>query len=282
MRGLSNYHTHTTYCDGRAHVEEVVKRAVELKMVNIGISSHAPVPFETDWTMKPHRLFSYCRDVRDAQIAYHDAINVFLGLEVDYIPGALGSSSPHIARLGLDYTIGSVHFMGVLEDGTHWTVDGERKELADGIDASFGGDSRAAVVRYYEAVGELVEQHAPHIIGHIDLIKRFNTDESLFSEGDDWYRSAVLHAVERIARSDSCVEINTGGISRGYTAELYPSEWIARECFHRNIPMIVSADAHDPQHLTAHFAEAIELMKRVGYRKQRVLTGAGWRLAPLP
>ena len=48
---LSNYHSHSTFCDGRSSMEEFVKFAIAKGVKRYGFSSHAPIPFETPWTM---------------------------------------------------------------------------------------------------------------------------------------------------------------------------------------------------------------------------------------
>ena len=37
-----NYHTHTTFCDGKSTPEEIVLEAIRLGMDTIGFSGHAP------------------------------------------------------------------------------------------------------------------------------------------------------------------------------------------------------------------------------------------------
>ena len=49
---LSNYHTHTVYCDGRDTPEELVLEALRLGCPELGFSEHSWLPGE-DWTMDP-------------------------------------------------------------------------------------------------------------------------------------------------------------------------------------------------------------------------------------
>jgi histidinol phosphatase-like PHP family hydrolase len=42
----SNFHTHSTYCDGKSSMEEHIAKARELKVSHLGFSSHAPLPFK--------------------------------------------------------------------------------------------------------------------------------------------------------------------------------------------------------------------------------------------
>ena len=38
-----NYHTHTTYCDGKEEMKIFVQKALELQFDHLGFSSHAPI-----------------------------------------------------------------------------------------------------------------------------------------------------------------------------------------------------------------------------------------------
>lgn len=44
---LTNYHSHTLYCDGRAGMEDFIRFAISRGFASYGISSHAPLPFPT-------------------------------------------------------------------------------------------------------------------------------------------------------------------------------------------------------------------------------------------
>ena len=53
---LTNYHSHTLYCDGRAGMEDFIRFAISRGFTSYGISSHAPLPFPTHWTREGERL----------------------------------------------------------------------------------------------------------------------------------------------------------------------------------------------------------------------------------
>lgn len=52
MTNLTNYHSHCLYCDGRANMEDFIRFAISEGFSSYGISSHAPLPFSTAWTME--------------------------------------------------------------------------------------------------------------------------------------------------------------------------------------------------------------------------------------
>ena len=60
---FSNFQTHSVFCDGAAHPEEYIKEAIIQKMDALGFSSHAPVPFENAWSIKPGKIDDYCRTI---------------------------------------------------------------------------------------------------------------------------------------------------------------------------------------------------------------------------
>jgi histidinol-phosphatase (PHP family) len=280
-RGFANYHTHAKYCDGRGELEDYVKAALKLSFEALGFSCHNPLPFACTWTMAPELLPEYLETAAGLKQSCGQRLELLLGLEIDYIPGLLGPDSPCFRDLGLDYTIGSVHFLGQLPDGVRWTVDGPPDELARGVAASFRGDMRAAVRRYYELVAELVTDSPPDILGHFDLIKKNNREGRLFREDEDWYRDCVRGALEAVSRSGVVMEVNTGGLFRNTSGALYPSPWIISECLELDIPLLVNSDAHRPQDLDGCFSETYALLQDLGARSCRRLTDEGWLDLPL-
>jgi histidinol-phosphatase (PHP family) len=205
-----------------------------------------------------------------------DQIHVFIGLEIDYIPGYELDDKLKRALPSLDYIIGSVHFSGKRIGDLMWTVDYTKEELLEGIRVSYEGDSQKAIKAYFQHVSEMVETIRPKIVGHLDLIKKSNEAMILFDEGDQWYREAVCECLDRIEKAGSIVEINTGGKSRGYSNEYYPSVWIIHEMLKRNIPVTISADAHATETVDYDFHKAAQLLERIGYRQIHYLTNTGW------
>ena len=271
-----NYHTHTHHCDGNGEPYEYAEAALRKGMSGLGFSGHNVVPFPTDWTMPAERLESYLSEIREVREHYRGALDVFLGIEADFIPGMISPVHPAISGLGLDFVIGSVHFVGP-SDGDHaWTVDGPREEMDAALRDGFGGDARRLVERYYALVALMAETAAPDIIAHFDVVKKNNRDGRLFSEEDPWYRAAVRRALEAIRGSKSILEINTGGVVRNTSGAFYPSPWILAEAQRMNIPVVVSSDAHRPENLDGMFPEAVQILRDAGYRSQRQLTRSGW------
>ncbi len=278
---LTNYHTHCSFCDGSSNAEAYITAAIEKGFTGLGFSSHAPVPFETSWTMKKEDLASYIRTVRDLQERYKDRIEIYLGLEIDYIPGTMGPSAPAFRDLGLDYTLGSVHFIRNRQNGPFPTMDGPEEEFMEVLETCFDGDISALISHYHSLIRDMVREHTMDMVSHIDLYKVHNRNNSRFDESAEWYKREVLSTLEEIAGKGTIIEINTGGWFRGKVDSVYPAPWILKRILAQGIPVTVNTDAHTPEALDAFYPESLDLLKEIGFTTRLVFRRGSWEEIPV-
>jgi len=127
-----NYHTHCSFCDGTGEPEAFVLEAIRQGMNPLGFSSHAPLPFPNNFAMKERQLPDYLRTVRAIRDKYRDSIRILVGLEVDFVPG-IEEYQAGLFSLGLDFTIGSVHYVDQTDQGVPWPVDADPERFDRGI-----------------------------------------------------------------------------------------------------------------------------------------------------
>lgn len=274
---LANFHTHSRFCDGTGELEDYVQDALRLGFHCLGFTSHAPLPFYQSFVMKNEELEDYCALVRDLKLKYWNRIELYLGLEIDFIPGITGVNSLTFQALGLDYTIGSIHIFKTGDQAEYICLDESDAEFERLLRDLFGRDVKRLIKHYYSLIRDMVEQGRPDVIGHLDVVKKFNWGSKYFNEEDSWYRREVLETLPVIASSGAVLEVNTGGISRGYIQDPYPSQWILRECNKLGIPIMLNSDAHSPRNLTTAFTEVIPLLKEAGYFEQRIMLNGTWQ-----
>ena len=262
-----NYHTHSSYCDGKATPREMVEFAVAHGFTALGFTGHCPLPFENTFSITDYE--SYCSDIRALKEEYKDRIKILLGLEMDYVPGMLEDFSSLIEQGQLEYTIGSVHLIPASNtpqgDENLWFIDGPRWERYDeGLFRLFDGDIRHAVRAYFHQQNAMLERNRPTIVGHPDKIVMHNRDR-YFHEDEPWYRDLALETIHLIKELDLICEINTRGIYKGRHADYYPGKWLIEEMKQLRIPVIVSTDAHAPEDLL-RTEGAYEYLKEIDYR----------------
>lgn len=273
----STIHTHTTYCDGNNTPEEMVLAAINKGMKTIGISTHGPLPFKAKWSVDGDKVQAYIDEINALKDKYKDKIDVLLGMELDYF---IDTEFEHIDKSileQLDYTVGSIHYLGRYDDGKPWTVDGAYENLLDGINASYGGNIKNAIADYYLHLSKMVEKYKPTVVGHMDLVKKNNKNNELFNENDAWYRNLVCKFLDTIKDTNTAIEINTGAIARGYMTEQYPSKWILEEINNRHIPITINSDAHSDENIACKFDEMYELVKELNVENLVYLTKNGWQ-----
>ncbi|MCX6287898.1 MAG: histidinol-phosphatase [Bacteroidetes bacterium] len=280
---LFNLHTHTRFSDGSSEPERFTEEALLQGFSVLGFSDHSPVPFENSFALKEKNLPMYCRAIRDMQKKYaspssaEKTIEILLGIEIDFIPGMTVSFEELCQKYHFDFTIGSVH---LVRDGNKdglWFIDGPDISIYDeGIQRMFGGNGRNAITAYYRQLQEMISEHKPDIIGHLDKVKMYNRGR-YFNESDPWYVELIDETLNLIADSGSVVEVNTRGLYKKRSDTLFPGPDVLKKILKLNIPVTVSSDAHKPEELSNMFEEARATLRNLGFKAQWVLSGGAWK-----
>ncbi len=262
-----NLHTHSNFCDGTAEPEEYVLTALERNFHTLGFSSHAPVPFKNNFAIKDDaELQRYCRTIRGLQLKYKGRISIWLGLELDYIDGISRDFAEFRQKCNLDYTIGSVHLVRNRNNEGLWFIDGAKIESYDeGLKNIFGENIREAVGAYYHQLSQMLLTQKPDILGHFDKIKMHNRNR-YFGEEEPWYRRLVMDLLDVAEKTGVIIEINTRGIYKKRSDDLYPGQWILKEMVNKDIPVTLSADAHRPEEIDGYYAETLEILGKIGFK----------------
>lgn len=272
----TNYHMHSNYSDGKADPEEYVKAAVEKGFVSIGFTEHGPTKFKKHWELKPERVGEYFSEIKRLKNKYSSDIEIYCGLELDFLPGV---ESNDFYEHDIDYRIGSIHYFFDEED--IYGVDCNFEDFKKTIFDYFSGDVKKMVGEFYSRIIQMVEKFQPEIIGHFDLIKINNTQNQFFHEGESWYISEVMKVLEYISSKGTMLDVNTGGITRGYLTEPYPSAWALREAARLKIPVTLNSDAHRPEHIDGNFELVTQILKDAGYQEKMILKSGKWQAAEL-
>lgn len=265
--GFQNLHSHTTYCDGALPPEAMIKAAIERGYDSIGFSEHSYIPFITEeYSMSRDTAHEYICEINALKEKYKDQIEIFLGIEQDYFT----AGKPE----GFDYIIGAVHHV---KTGEHYvTVDAGKKRQKQMVDTYYGGDYYAMAEAYYATIASIVEKTNADIIGHFDLVTKYNSDSGQFDETHPRYVSAAIGAMEEILKSRKLFEVNTGAMFRLNKLEQYPSAFLLKELNKRGGEVILSSDSHDAESLCYKFGEMQELLRTCGYRYIKRLTKNGF------
>lgn len=240
---LQDLHTHTTYCDGTSSPEEMVLSAIEKGLDRIGICTHGYTAFDESYCIPHEEYGKFQAEVAALKEKYKDEIEVLCGVEQDVFS--------ETETDGFDYVIGSVHYLKAEDEFA--PID-EMVEILEYVcEEYYGGDYLAATESYYASVAQLAEKTDCDIIGHFDLITKFNEGGALFDEKAPRYVAAWKAAADELLKSGKVFEINTGAISRGYRTTPYPSDEITEYIRANGGKFILSSDAHSKDTIAYDF-----------------------------
>ena len=219
----------------------------------------------------------YLAEIARLKAKYEGQIELYVGLEVDFLDRTYNASIPYFKNLPLDYRIGSIHFLPlspVLEERNMACIDGAYSEFARTVDAFFEGDIRRMVRRYFEAEMEMVEAGGIDIVGHIDKIYMNGQRYPGFSLDAEWYRRPLLDLLDFVRERGLMVEVNTKNLVK--KGETYPHRQFLGELRSRRIPVMVNSDCHYPDLVNDGRAEGFQLLEQAGFDATMELVGGKW------
>jgi histidinol-phosphatase (PHP family) len=271
----SNYHSHCTFCDGRSSMEEFVKFAIAKGVKKYGFSSHAPLPFNTHWNMKLDDFTEYQDEFYRLKMKYSADIELYIGLEIDYINNFFEARNELYATSHFDYLIGSIHFMDRLPEGNFWCVDGPFDDFNAGLQTLFGGDICLATERFFEISKLMIQNDGFDIVGHVDKIALSASRYSDFTITDSWYRNQMGDVLQLVKDKGLILEINTKSLNE--TGVTYPDAQFFPLIKELKIPIMVNSDCHYPTNVIDGFESAFKALKKAGFTTMHQLVNGLWQ-----
>ena len=265
---LSNLHTHTTFCDGSATAEELVIEAIEKGFVSLGFSSHAYASYGLSYCLKDEA--KYINEINRLKQKYEKDIEIYLGIEEDAFELA--------DRSKYEYLIGSMHY--IKANGVYLPIDlGEKcvQKCLEAFDGSIEDTSRA----YYTALYEYVNRRRPDIVGHFDLITKYDELAEPYFSGKPEHDEIAKRFISKLAAEGHLLEVNTGAISRGMRKTAYPSENLLYEVKRQGGSLILNSDCHALGMLDCKFSDTVALLKDIGFRELTVLRNHKFTKTPI-
>ncbi|HRT69052.1 MAG TPA: PHP domain-containing protein [Bacilli bacterium] len=247
----ANYHTHTYLC---GHAEglpiDYVQKAIELGLEHIGISDHGYLKDKWVDRMNLEEYHNiYLPSIQEAKEKYGDKIEIFTGLELEYLDGYDSLYQKYYREN--DYLILGQHIVEV--DGIEYDL---YKPMNDSL-----------IIAYKEAVIKGMESGYFKILAHPDLYML------RYREWNDLTEKIAIEIIESAIKNDVYLEINGNGTRRAATFTkdleltwLYPRvEFWRIVSRYQEAKVIVGDDAHYFAHLhDLAVTNAILFAKKMG------------------
>lgn len=259
----------------KGSLEEVVQSAVRTGFSIYGLSEHAPryraedlFPDEADLCVGDlvDMFEGYVSTALALRERYADRIELVIGFESEVLPPQDWLERMRALRhrhSELDYVVGSVHHVG------DTSID-MKPALTAKLAEEVGG--RESLERlYFEQVTEMVETLRPEIVGHFDLIRKFDGDGPRFGP-ETWKH--VERALEAIRAVGAILDVNAAPFRRKM-GPVYPLPPLLERAREMGIPATLGDDSHGPAEVGVGLDACLHAMERAGYRRVHYLTGKG-------
>lgn len=265
-----NLHAHSTWDDGKNTPREMILAAKAAGLDSIGLSLHSPLAYDNEWAAKAQDVGAYLEEMARLKREFAGEIAVYCGVEWDV--------ESDVDLTAYDYVIGSVHH---LPAAGLPTVDESAQATRRFLEESFGGNADAAAQMFYAQYARAAENPMVDIVGHFDLLTKFDERERFFNESSPAYREAAMEAMGLLCRREKIFEVNTGAISRGYRKTPYPSRCLLGALREMGGRATISADAHSIDGVACAYEQARELLLSCGFEEIWVLGEGGFAPCPL-
>lgn len=241
------------------------------KLQVLGICEHAPrlnpkVPWRSLYF---HEMDRYFHTLEEIRMEFKGEMEVLRGLEVDYHAPVVGVIGPLLDRYGLDYVVGSVHFVDdwVIEDTDTLQVvpfkDCTGEELGE---------------MYLRRLEQAAESGLFQVMAHVDFIKK--CWDHFGGKPDNWDDRFVTTA-KVFKEAGVAVELNTRGWVLPEVGDAYPSHEILETLFAAGVPVTIGSDAHSLERVGEGVERAMGVLHNIGYRELTVFRNRVARTIPL-
>lgn len=275
---LTNYHSHCSFCDGRAPLEDFIKEAIRQGFTSYGISSHAPLPFPTAWTMEWESVPDYLAGFNALKEKYKDRIELYVGMEIDYLNDESNPSIADFRRLPLDYRIGSVHLL-YDNKGKVVDIDCSADKFARIVDEHFDGNVVHVIHSYFSRLLRMIELGGFDIVGHAD---KMHYNASVYRPGlldESWYEDLMKQYYRTIADKGYMVEVNTKAFH--LLGTFFPNKRYFGLLKEYGIPVQVNSDSHFPELINDGRPQALAALKEAGHTHVMELYDGKWQEMPI-
>ena len=250
----------------KGSLAEVVERALAEGFTHYGLSEHCPRYraedlFEEESDLGVDGLLSLFEDYHREACRLRDAhagrIEILVGFETERLPPDdwAGTMKRLRAATDADFVIGSVHHV----DGRCIDYSQEQTER---LARELGGHvvlERA----YFDDLTELVAELAPEVVGHLDLVRKFDGPGAAF--GDEVWPH-IERTLAAVADVDAVLDVNSGAHRRGLSP-VYPLDPILARAREMGIAVTLGDDSHGAHDVGVGLDACLEAIARAGYRE---------------
>lgn len=264
---LADYHIHSIYSDdSEEEMEIIVLSAIEKGFDEICFTDHVDygVKIEHEEYLKlddeKKKITnsnvdypSYFKEIEELQGKYGNRIKIRKGLEFGMQVHTIPQFQNLFNRYEMDFVILSCH---QVENREFWTGDFQKGKTSDEYNRE-----------YYDEIYKVINKYDNYsILGHLDLIQRYNKE----FEGDTYpfrkNREIIEKILKKVIKDGKGIEVNTSSFAYGLK-DLTPAAEILKMYYELGGKVItVGSDSHRAKDVGRHIIYIYEELKKIGFK----------------
>ena len=246
-------HMHTYFSgDSEAKPEDMVLAAIDKGLEAICFTDHEDIDYfcdDIEFVFDPE---TYFKELGALKEKYKEKLDIRIGVEFGLQPHLAKKAKTFTAANPYDFVIGSMHVVG--------GKDPYYPEFFEGI-----SDEEAYRMALQETIADIRAVADFDVLGHLDYVVRYCREK-----GKDYSYRAFADEIDTILKEliqyDIALEINTGGYKAGLGVPNPTPDVIRRYRELGGEKITFGADAHKPEHIAFHFADAAAIAQEAGFR----------------
>ena len=256
---LMDLHVHPTpWQDNGQNYRTCVESAIRNGVSILGFAEHGPAchPHPKYRGLESPEMGPYVENILALKEEFRDQIQIFCGLELDYVPAKLKDYQELKDIYSFDYFLASVH---LIDD---WHVDDP-----ESLPKSKHRNANPSTLYwlYYREVIAAADTGLFQALSHLDYIRRSLPHPP--GQPPEFTHDLFVEVAQEISKREIAVEINTRGKSIPSSAEFHPTEPFLKQLVQAGAHFTLGSDAHEPSRVGDALPQARSLLRDLGVER---------------
>lgn len=246
---LFDYHMHSDFSeDCFTPMEHTIEAAIKKGLTEICFTEHMDYDYpDPDFTFELD-VRAYDKKIKAMQEKYAKDITIKKGIEIGVQPHVLERNRQLIQQEEFDFVICSLHVS-------------DKKDLHNG-DFFVGRTPEEAYRFFYEELLYCVQHFDDYnILGHLDLVKRYQTLNT-----DEDFHDIIREIFNEIIPKGKGIEVNASGFAYDLGTAMPSRDILTLYKACGGEVITIGSDAHKAEHVAHRFPEMIQQLDQIGFR----------------
>ena len=267
----SHVHSHHSH-DSRQTMEELYRAALEKGLSGVAVTDHADI-----WYVEKDETFTHiAASVMEARLAdglYEGEVRFLTGIELaDHLDG-IGNTRKLLELAEYDVVLASVHCVQFGD----WDDAYSRLNFDDSVPEEKIQEFLAV---YFDKLLLTAQTQEYDVLTHLTCPLRYINGKFHRNIGVEQHRETITEILQTVMDREKSLEVNTSGLGNYYGLMMPDRELLEEYYAMGGRRITLGSDGHVPERIGNGFAEAVELLREIGFEGYTYYEGRQPKFVP--